>query len=93
MEAELKPRVLETFDRIAENYKKLRRLQDTQGEARHRGEAVAPAQERKSAALKDEIVVDVKSLHHDDNGTAALVVQAREQCIIKRLVDPPTFGL
>src|SRR5215211_4053509 len=27
MEAELKPRVLETFDRIADNYKKLRRLQ------------------------------------------------------------------
>ncbi len=28
MEAELKPRVLETFDRIAEAYKKLRKLQD-----------------------------------------------------------------
>src|SRR5208337_2575766 len=28
MEADLKPRVLETFDRIAEAYKKLRRLQD-----------------------------------------------------------------
>ena len=28
MEAELKPKVLETFDRIADTYKKLRRLQD-----------------------------------------------------------------
>ena len=28
MEAELKPQVLETFDNIADNYKKLRRLQD-----------------------------------------------------------------
>ena len=28
MEAEIKPAVLETFDRIASNYKKLRRLQD-----------------------------------------------------------------
>jgi RNA polymerase primary sigma factor len=28
MEAELKPKVLETFDAIADNYKKLRRLQD-----------------------------------------------------------------
>ena len=28
MEAELKPRVLETFDRIAKTYKSLRKLQD-----------------------------------------------------------------
>ena len=28
MEAEIKPKVLETFDRIADNYKKLRKLQD-----------------------------------------------------------------
>ena len=28
MEAELKPKVLETFDKIAANYKKLRRQQD-----------------------------------------------------------------
>ena len=28
MEAELKPKVLETFDRVADAYKKLRRLQD-----------------------------------------------------------------
>ncbi len=28
MEAELKPKVLETFDTIATNYKKLRKLQD-----------------------------------------------------------------
>ena len=28
MEAELKPKVLETFDRIADAYKKLRKLQD-----------------------------------------------------------------
>jgi RNA polymerase primary sigma factor len=27
MEAEIKPKVLETFDAIADNYKKLRRLQ------------------------------------------------------------------
>src|SRR5690606_22406436 len=34
MEAELKPRVLETFDRIADSYKKLRRLQDQHVENR-----------------------------------------------------------
>ena len=28
MEAELKPKVLDTFDRIADSYKKLRKLQD-----------------------------------------------------------------
>ena len=34
MEAELKPKVLETFDRIADAYKKLRRLQDQNVENR-----------------------------------------------------------
>ena len=34
MEAELKPKVLETFDRIADNYKKLRQLQDQHVEQR-----------------------------------------------------------
>ena len=28
IEAELKPKVVETFDKIADNYKKLRRLQE-----------------------------------------------------------------
>src|SRR3984885_7864880 len=62
MEADLKPKVLETFDRIADAYKKLRRLQDQNVENKLRSESLSPAQERKHKALKKEIVGDVKSL-------------------------------
>ena len=62
MEAELKPKVLETFDRIADAYKKLRRLQDQNVESKLANTTLTPAQERKYKKLKEEIVVDVKSL-------------------------------
>ncbi len=75
MEAELKPRVLATFDRIAEAYKKLRRLQDQNVENKLRSESLSPAQERKYKALKKEIVTDVKSLSLNQNRIDALVEQ------------------
>ena len=53
MEADLKPRVLETFDRIADAYKKLRRLQDQNVENKLRSESLSPAQERKYKALEE----------------------------------------
>src|SRR5689334_8674485 len=54
MEAELKPRVLETFDRIAAEYKKLRRLQDQKVEGKLTANvALTPAQERKHKKLKE----------------------------------------
>ena len=43
MEAELKPKVLETFDRIATEYKKLRKLQDQHVERRLQDDALSPA--------------------------------------------------
>jgi hypothetical protein len=43
MEAELKPKVLETFDRIADAYKKLRRLQDQNVENKLKNETLTPA--------------------------------------------------
>ena len=55
MEAELKPKVLETFDKIADTYKKLRRLQDQDVEHQLQSETLSPAQERKYKKLKDEI--------------------------------------
>ena len=49
MEAEIKPAVLETFDRIASNYKKLRKLQDALvGGARRR----TRSRRRRSAATR-----------------------------------------
>ena len=61
MEAELKPKVLETFARVADAYKKLRRLQDQNVENKLKNETLTPAQERKYKTLKKEIVTDVKS--------------------------------
>src|SRR5271154_3692054 len=85
MEAELKPKVLETFDRIADAYKKLRRLQDQNVENRLKNETLSPAQERKYKTLKKEIVTDVKSLSLNQNRIEALVEQLYD--INKRLIS------
>jgi RNA polymerase primary sigma factor len=84
MEAELKPKVLETFDRIADAYKKLRRLQDQNVANKLQNETLSPAQERKYKALKKEIVADVKSLSLNQNRIDALVEQLYD--INKRLI-------
>src|ERR1700676_1701139 len=84
MEADLKPRVLETFDRIADAYKKLRRLQDQNVENKLKSESLSPAQERKYKALKKDIVGDVKSLSLNQNRIDALVEQLYD--INKRLI-------
>src|SRR6201995_1982020 len=75
MEADLKPKVLETFDRIADAYKKLRRLQDQNVENKLNSESLSPAQERKYKALKKDIVGDVKSLSLNQTRIDALVDQ------------------
>ncbi|HYA71972.1 MAG TPA: RNA polymerase sigma factor RpoD, partial [Roseiarcus sp.] len=85
MEAELKPKVLETFDRVADAYKKLRRLQDQNVENKLKNETLSPAQERKYKALKKEIVADVKSLSLNQNRIDALVEQLYD--INKRLIS------
>ncbi|EFL91050.1 RNA polymerase sigma factor RpoD [Ahrensia sp. R2A130] len=85
MEAELKPKVLEIFDSIAGNYKKLRKLQDTYVEKRMLNEKLSPSQEKRLVALKEEIVVSVKSLELNLNRIEALVEQLYD--INKRLVQ------
>jgi RNA polymerase primary sigma factor len=84
MEAELKPQVVETFDKIAANYKKLRRLQDQNVENRLKNEKLSPAQERRYKKLKEEIVTDVKSLSLNQNRIDALVEQLYD--INKKLI-------
>jgi RNA polymerase primary sigma factor len=84
MEAELKPKVLETFDRIADAYKKLRRLQDQNVENKLKNETLTPHQERKYKTLKKEIVADVKSLSLNQNRIDALVEQLYD--INRRLI-------
>ncbi|MXQ10294.1 RNA polymerase sigma factor RpoD [Microvirga makkahensis] len=85
MEAELKPRVLETFDSIADNYKKLRRLQVEHVEQRMQNKQLTPAQERKYRELKADIVTAVKSLSLNNNRIEALVEQLYD--INKRLIS------
>ncbi|MGO4571282.1 RNA polymerase sigma factor RpoD [Microvirga sp. 2TAF3] len=85
MEAELKPRVLETFDSIADNYKKLRRLQVEHVEQRLQNKQLTPAQERKYKTLKGDIVTSVKSLSLNNNRIEALVEQLYD--INKRLIS------
>ncbi|MDX6320077.1 MAG: polymerase primary sigma factor, partial [Nocardioidaceae bacterium] len=88
MEAELKPKVLETFDRVADAYKKLRRLQDQNVENKLKNETLTPAQERKYKTLKKEVVTDVKSLSLNQNRIDALVEQLYD--INKRLIGHET---
>jgi RNA polymerase primary sigma factor len=88
MEAELKPKVLEIFDRIADAYKKLRRLQDQDIENRLSNTKLTPAQERKYRELKTSIVTDVKSLSLNQNRIEALVEQLYD--INKRLISQET---
>ncbi len=84
IEAELKPKVLETFDKVADSYKRLRRLQDQDIENRLRNQSLSPAQERKYKKLKDEIIAEVKSLRLNQARIDSLVEQLYD--INKRLV-------
>ncbi len=84
MESELKPKVLETFDRIADDYKKLRRLQDQLVENKLANKTLSPSQERRYKKLKEDIVVDVKSLSLNQQRIDALVLQLYD--INKRLM-------
>ncbi|KMO14959.1 RNA polymerase sigma factor RpoD [Methylobacterium platani] len=85
MEAELKPRVLETFDAIAENYRKLRKVQAEQAETRLKGAAASESQGQRYAELKNTVVADVKSLSLNANRIEALVEQLYD--INKRLIS------
>jgi RNA polymerase primary sigma factor len=75
IEAELKPKVLETFDNIADAFKRLRRLQDQDIERRLANEKLSPNQERKYKKLKEEIIQEVKSLRLNQARIDALVEQ------------------
>ena len=75
IEAELKPKVVETFDTIADTYKKLRRLQDQDIENKLKNETLSPAQERKYKKLKDELITEVKSLRLNQARIDSLVAQ------------------
>ncbi len=78
MEAELKPKVVETFDQVANEYKKLRRLQDQDIENQLKNSSLSPSQERRYKKLEEEIVAAVKSLSLN---------QARIDSLVEQLYD------
>jgi RNA polymerase primary sigma factor len=78
IEAELKPKVLETFDNIADTFKRLRRLQELDIQGKLKNETLSPAQERKSRKLKEDIIQEVKSLRLN---------QARIDTLVEHLYD------
>jgi RNA polymerase primary sigma factor len=84
MEAELKPKVLETFDKIAATYKKLRKQQDKKLEQQLVGEQGSRQQQKAYDKLRDEIIADVKSLSLNNNRIESLVEQL--YAINKRLI-------
>jgi RNA polymerase primary sigma factor len=84
IEAELKPKVIETFDTVAGTYKQLRRLQDQDIQFQLKRQSISSAQERRYKKLKNEIIGEVKSLRLNRVRIDALVEQLYE--INKRLV-------
>ncbi len=84
LEAELKPKVIETFDIVASSYKRLRRLQDQDIQFQLKRLSISPSQERKYKKLKNEIIGEVKSLRLNQARVDALVEQLYD--INKRLV-------
>ncbi|MFN4206230.1 RNA polymerase sigma factor RpoD [Allorhizobium sp. NPDC080224] len=86
MESELRPQVMETLDLIADTYKKLRKLQDQQVEARLAcAGTLSSGQERRYKELKDQLVTAVKSLSLNQNRIDSLVEQLYD--ISKRLMQ------
>jgi RNA polymerase primary sigma factor len=82
MEAELKPQVVETFDRIANAYGQMREIQDRNAE--DLGAAVSEADRKKIEAFRAEVIADVKSLSLNNGRIENLVEQLYD--INKRLV-------
>ncbi|PLX32704.1 MAG: RNA polymerase sigma factor RpoD [Hyphomicrobiales bacterium] len=86
MEAELKPGVVDTFDRIASEYKSLRKLQDQHVESKlKKTRSLSPDQERRHTKLRKSVIADVKSLSLNNNRIEALVEQLYD--INKRLLS------
>ncbi|HMK80507.1 MAG TPA: RNA polymerase sigma factor RpoD [Xanthobacteraceae bacterium] len=85
IEAELKPKVMEAFDKIASEYKRLRRLQEQDIANQLQNESLSPAQERKYKKIKEDLVAEVKSLRLNQARIDALVEQLYD--INKRLVS------
>jgi len=84
MEAELKPQVVELFDRIADIYGKMRKIQDQHTEDKLAARELKPAEVKKLDGFRSEVITDVKSLSLNNGRIESLVEQLYD--INKRLV-------
>ncbi|MDZ7627391.1 MAG: RNA polymerase sigma factor RpoD [Parvularculaceae bacterium] len=75
MEAELRDGVMQTFDAISEDYKKLRRLQDIMIEEELKGSELSSSQGKRFKKLQKEIVERVRSVRLNNQRIEALVEQ------------------
>ena len=75
MEAELRDGVMETFDEISGDYKKLRRLQDIMIEEQRKGDDLTASQSRRFKKLQKDIVERVRSVRLNNQRIEALVEQ------------------
>jgi RNA polymerase primary sigma factor len=76
MEAALKPRVLETLDRIADDFAKLSEMQDNRMSATlNEDGSFSKEQEKEYQKLRSEIVFRVNELHLHNNRIEALIDQ------------------
>ncbi|MEL7489579.1 MAG: RNA polymerase sigma factor RpoD [Pseudomonadota bacterium] len=85
MEAELRDGVMQTFDDIASDYKKLRRLQDIMIEEQLKGDDLTASQTRRFKKLQKDIVERVRSVRLNNQRIEALVEQLYD--INRRLVS------
>ncbi|HEY2528419.1 MAG TPA: RNA polymerase sigma factor RpoD [Xanthobacteraceae bacterium] len=84
VEAELKPKVIESFNTIAGTYKRLRRLQDQDIQFQLTRLSLSRTQESRYKKLKNEIVSEVRSLRLNRARIDGLIEQLYD--INKRLV-------
>ena len=75
MEQQLIPQVLENFDKIADTYGKLARMQKRRIEKLTRGEELARTTERKYEKLKGELIEAMESVRLNNGRIEALVEQ------------------
>mgnify|MGYP001175584411 CR=1 FL=1 len=75
MESQLKPQVLETFDKIAATYKRMLKIQEKRIEALHAGRSFSPASEKTYQKLKGELVALMQSVRLNNARIDQLVEQ------------------
>ena len=73
MESAIRPLVMDAFDQIAANYKKLHKLEEARISGALSNEPLIDSQERKYNKLRAEIVQLVEKLHLNNNRIEALV--------------------